>query len=72
MFVYSMAMFVYTLAGQAVLTNIGTTKLDEECSGEALIYLIERMLASFPPHNDLCQLGNPDMISTHVHAQAPC
>ena len=29
MFVYIMTMFVYTLAGQGVLTNIGTTELDE-------------------------------------------
>ena len=76
MFVYIMTMFVYTLAGQVVLTNIGTTELDEECdeecSGEALIYLVERMLASFPPHDDLCQLANPDMIGTHARAQAPC
>ena len=64
MFVYIMTMFVYTLAGQGVLTNIGTTELDEECSGVALIYLIERMLASFPPHDDLCQLGNVHMIGT--------
>ena len=56
MFVYIMTMFVYTLAGQGVLTNIGTTELDEQCSGVALIYLIEHMLArSFP------QLGNLDV-----------
>ncbi len=56
-------MFVYTLAGQGVLTNIGTTELDEECSGAALIYLIEHMLArSFPPHDNLCQLGNLDVL----------
>ena len=69
MFVYIMTMFVYTLAGQGVLTNIGTTELDEECdeecSGVALIYLIKHMLArSFPPHDNLCQLGNLDVIGT--------
>ena len=63
MFVYIMTMFVYTLAGQGVLTNIGTTELDEECSGVALIYLIEHMLArSFPPHDNLSQLGNLDVL----------
>ena len=63
MFVYIMTMFVYTLAGQGVLTNIGTTELDEQCSGVALIYLIEHMLArSFPPHDNLCQLGNLDVL----------
>ena len=78
MFVYIMTMFVYILAGQGVLTNIGTTELNEECdeeveiSGETLIYLVERMLASCPPHDDLCQLANPDVIGTHAHAQAPC
>ena len=68
MFVYIMTMFVYILAGQGVLTNIGTTELNKECdeefeiARETLIYLVERMLASCPPHDDLCQLGNLDVI----------